>query len=86
MLAPNNKSKTFYNRDTATNKLQDGYNPSNKLDCIRRCLIQNANFLTKHSELDICGDEKSWETSSYGEAGDGLIGRIANKPGITKGV
>ena len=40
------------------------------------------NFLTKHAELDLCGDETSWATARYGETGDGLIGQISNKPGI----
>ena len=47
------------NNDTATKKGYAGYNLSYKLDHIWRCLIHDINFLTKRSELDICGDETS---------------------------
>ena len=40
----------------------------------------------KHSEIDLCGDETSRETASYGVPGDGITGQIYNKPGIAKGV
>ena len=49
-----------------------------------QCLIHNAKFPTKHAELDFYWDKKSWATESYGEAGDGLTGKISNKPVITK--
>ena len=35
--------------------------------------------------LDLCGDETSWATASYGEHGAGLVGRIMGKPGVSKG-
>ena len=50
-----------------------------------QCIIHSINCLKNHVELDLFGDEKSWVTSSYGEAGAGLTGGISNKPGITKG-
>ena len=77
--------KQLCNKDTSTNKWHGGYNLRYKIYYIWRCLIQNANFLTKHAELDLCGDETSWATESYGEEWAGLTGQFYNKPGITKG-
>ena len=48
-------------------------------------LFTNVNFLTNHAELDTCGNDKIWETASYGDTGADLTGRIDNKPSITKG-
>ena len=45
-----------------------------KFDYIWPCLIHNINFLTKYAKLDLCGDETSWETASYGETGAGITG------------
>ena len=78
--------KKLCNNKTAKNKGQGGCNPIYKFDYILKCLIHNINFLTKQSKLDIYGDDRIWATESYGEAGSGLTGIIANKPGITKSV
>ena len=84
-LDTNKRVKKLYNNDTETNKGQDGYNSSYKFDYIWWCLIHGVKFLTKHEKLDICGDDTSRATSSYGEAGSGLTGWIFNRTGITKG-
>ena len=47
------------NNDTTSKKGYAGYNLGYKLDHTWRCLIHNINFLTKRSEFDLCGDEKS---------------------------
>ena len=72
-------------KNTATNKGQDGYNPSLKFHYIWRFLIHNVNFLKNHAAFDICGDETSWATDSYGEAGAGITGQISKNHGLTKG-
>ena len=77
--------KKLCNNNKETKKGQEGYSPSYKFDYMWRCLIYNINFLPKHVELDICGDETCWATASYGEAGAGLTFQMTNKPGITKG-
>ena len=74
--------KTICNYDTETKKGQYGYNLSYKFYQIWWFLIHNINFLTKHVELDTCGDETIRETSIYVEAGAGIIGQISNKPSI----
>ena len=84
-LDQNKRVKIICNNDTATKKGQVGYNPIYIFDYTWRCLIRNVNFLAKHAKIDICGDDKSWSTYSYGEAGDRLTGRITNKAGIMKG-
>ena len=75
-------SKKTLQQQYRKNKGQDGYKPSYKFDYIWHCLIQKVNFITTRVKLDIYGDETSWATASYGETGDGLTGRIYNKPGI----
>ena len=35
-------------------------------------------------DLDLCGDNISLSTDSYGETGVGVNGRVKNKPGETK--
>jgi len=64
---------------------EEGYNPAYKYDFIYEVLVHNVNALTKHAELDLCGDETTWGHGGYGEAGSGLVGRILGKPGVTKG-
>ena len=77
--------KKICSNNITTKKRQDGYNKNYKFDYIWICLFQNVKFITKHTGLDICGDEKSWETASYGEVGAGLIGIVFNKTGSMKG-
>ena len=74
--------KNICNNNTETNKGQYGYNPRYKFYNKWHCLIHNVNFLTTRVTLDIYWDETSWATASYGDTGDGLTGRIFNKPGI----
>ena len=76
-IFPIKNSKKICNNNIATKKRQDGYNPNYRFDYLRRCLIQNVKFITKHAGLDLCGDFTSWETSSYGEGGTGLTGKIS---------
>ena len=52
---------------------------------IYETLIENLNAITEEAELDLCGAETTWGHGGFGEAGSGLIGRIINKPGVTKG-
>jgi hypothetical protein len=48
-------------------------------------LFANVNAISKHAELDLCGDKTTWGHGGFGEAGSGLVGRIMGKPGISKG-
>ncbi len=48
-------------------------------------LIDNLNAITEEAELDLSGDETTWGHGGFGEPGSGIIGRILNKPGVTKG-
>ena len=43
------------------------------------------NCISKHAELDQCGDETTWGHSGFGEARSGLVGQIMGKPGVLKG-
>ena len=84
-LYPNKNNKKLCNNGTETNKGQDGNNLSYKFDYIWKWLIHNIILFIHNYEIDICGDDKTWAASSYGESGDGIIGQSANKLGITKG-
>ena len=64
---------------------EEGYDPAYKFDFIWKVLVHNVNAITKEAELDLCGDETTYATSAFGEKGAGIVGRIQNKPGITKG-
>jgi hypothetical protein len=64
---------------------EDGYNSAYKYDMLWYVLFANLNAISKHAELDKCGDETTWGHGGYGEAGSGLVGRIMDKPGISKG-
>ena len=64
---------------------EDGYDPLYKLDYIWKVLVHNVNAISKKVELDLCGDETAYATGEFGEKGAGIVGRIANKTGITKG-
>ena len=73
------------NNETAPKRGEPGYDPAYKYDMIYDTLIENLNAITEEAELDLCGDETTWGHGGFGESGSGLIGRIINKPGITKG-
>ena len=77
--------KKLCNNQTVAKKGTDEYDPAYKFDYIYKCLINNVNAITKDADLDLCGDETSWATGSYGEHGAGLVGRIQGKPGVSKG-
>ena len=62
-----------------------GYDPAYKFDYIWKTIVHNVNAISKTADLDLCGDETSYATGSYGEKGSGLVGRIQNKPGVSKG-
>jgi hypothetical protein len=73
------------NNETAPKRGEPAYNPAYKYDMLYNVLIENLNAITAEAELDLSGDETTWGHGGFGEAGSGLIGRILNKPGITKG-
>lgn len=61
------------------------YNPAYKYDYIYETIVHNMRELTAKGSLDLCGDESSWAHQGFGEPGAGIVSRIFNKPGITKG-
>jgi hypothetical protein len=73
------------NNDGVPKRGQEGYDPAYKYDMLWNILFANINSITKHAELDLCGDETTWGHGGFGEAGSGLVGRIMGKPGISKG-
>jgi hypothetical protein len=73
------------NNETSPKRGEPDYNPAYKYDMLYDVLIENLNAITEEAELDLCGDETTWGHGGFGEAGSGLIGRILNKPGVTKG-
>jgi hypothetical protein len=73
------------NNDISPKKGQDGYNPAYKYDLIYKTIIHNVNAITALAELDQTGDETTWGHGGFGEAGTGIIGRVGDKPGKTKG-
>ena len=48
-------------------------------------IVHNTNTITRNIELDLCGDETTWTTISFGEQGVGMVGRIVDKPGVSEG-
>lgn len=52
---------------------------------IYNVLVYNTNALTKHSELDVTGDETTWEFMGYGDPGSGIMSHVIGKPGVSKG-
>lgn len=64
---------------------EDGYDPAYKYDMIYATMCHNVRALTQSASLDLCADETSWAHQGFGERGSGLLSRIFNKPGITKG-
>ena len=77
--------KKLCNNKTAPKKGEEDYNPTYKYDYIFQTIVHNTNLLLKSGELDITGDETSWATASFGEAGAGVTFRVQGKPGVTKG-
>ena len=73
------------NNSTAKKRGEEGYDPAYKFDYIWATIVHNINAITKEAELDLCGDESSYATASFGEKGLGIVGRIQNKPGVSKG-
>ena len=73
------------NNSKAKKKGEDGYEPAIKYDMIFDVQIFNVNQMTQEADLDLCGDETTWAHMGFGESGTGLLGRILNKPGVTKG-
>ena len=41
--------------------------------------------MTEDPNIDLCDDETIYSIAFYGKAGTGVIGRVKNKPGVTKG-
>ncbi|KAG7373374.1 hypothetical protein IV203_034098 [Nitzschia inconspicua] len=70
---------------TAKKKGEKGYEPAYKYDFIFDVVCHNVRAITETASLDLCGDESSWAHQGWGEPGAGIIARIMNKPGITKG-
>jgi hypothetical protein len=73
------------NNETAPKRGEPDYDPAYKYDMLYNVLIENLNAITEEAELDLSGDETTWGHGGFGEAGSGIIGRILNKPGVTKG-
>ena len=71
--------------DQAPKKGQDNYNPAYKYDYLFCCIVENMNAITRRADLDLCGDETTYATQAYGEAGTNLVSRRVGKPGVTKG-
>ena len=64
--------KKLCNNSTAPKRGEEGYDPTYKYDYIFKTIVHNINLLSKLGELDITGDETSWATASFGEAGAGI--------------
>ena len=60
------------------------YNPAYKYDMLCDVITSNINAVSKHADLDLCGDETTWGFMGYGEPASGLMGRVT-KPEKTKG-
>ena len=73
------------NNDTVPKRGKAGYDPCYKYDYIYNTLVNNVIALTLRAEMDLSGDETSWAHGGFGESGAGVIGRIMNKPGVSKG-
>ena len=63
---------------------QPGYNPAYKFDLIYCVIINNINTMMQSAELDLCGNETTWEHGGFGPAGTGLTRQILGKPGKSK--
>ena len=73
------------NNDAAKKPGDDLYDPAYKYDMIYNTIVHNVIAVTKNGELDITGDETTWGFQGFGEKDAKIVGRINNKPGITKG-
>ena len=76
---------TLFNNDTAPKRVEAVYNSEYKFDMIYNPIIKNTNAIMKAADLDQCGDKTTWGHGGYVEAGTGLVGRIMEKPVISKG-
>jgi hypothetical protein len=68
---------------TAAKKGEPNYHPAYKFKRGWDVLVHNTNELSLFFDSDQVIDETTWGHQGYGEAG--LMTRIQNKPGITKG-
>jgi hypothetical protein len=64
---------------------EEGYDPTYKYRMLPRTLVDNTNALTETASLDLGVDETTWPFQGFGEAKAGLITRVMNKPGVSKG-
>jgi hypothetical protein len=64
---------------------EPGCNPAYKYDMIYKVLVNNVAAISKYADLDQTGDKTTWGHGGFGESGSGLVGRVSNKPGKTKG-
>ena len=71
--------------DTSPKRGEEGYNPTYKYDMISAITCANTNALSELAGLDLGGDETTFPTNGFGEAGAGVTSRIVGKPGVTKG-
>ena len=71
---------------TAKKKGEEGYDPTYKYDYPFKVMVQNICAFTAKASMDLCGDETTCGHQGYGEASSGVLDRIPNKPGITKGM
>ncbi|KAG7374512.1 hypothetical protein IV203_013607 [Nitzschia inconspicua] len=72
--------------EQAKKRGEEGYDPTYKYDYIFKAMIHNVRVISERALLDLCGDETTWGHQGYGEKGSGVLERIRNKPGITKGM
>jgi hypothetical protein len=63
----------------------EGYNPAYKYHYLYDTAIQNLNSITAKADDDQCIDETTFPFNGFGEPGAALVGKIMNKPGVTKG-
>ncbi|KAG7370169.1 hypothetical protein IV203_027915 [Nitzschia inconspicua] len=72
--------------EQANKRGEEGYDPAYKYDYIFNAIIHNVRAISERASLDLCGDETTWGHQGYREKGSGVLERIMNKPGITKGM
>ena len=57
--------KLNYNPTAVVEPGHRAYNPAYKYNLVYKCIVDNCNALTKHANLDLCGDEMTWKFMRY---------------------
>jgi hypothetical protein len=73
------------NNQQAPKQGEENYNPAYKYHFLFETLVKNINAITKKADDDQCIDETTFPFNGFGEPGAGLINKIMNKLGVTKG-